>query len=268
MNIVASARGLLAVAREDRKFQALGLSPGRYLRFHYRGRWHLRRASDPPVEQLRLKLRGTAVSLRLNAPYGGTLAGVFLENEYDCSSRLHPPPARILDLGANIGFGSIYLNVLFPNAEYVAVEPDPRNIELLKQNLQTNHVRARVIEAAVASEPGTLRLRFGVNPTCSALESSPMHDLAQTVEVTARTVPSLLAEVGWDEVDLVKIDIEGTEDELLSRDNSWLERVRAICIEIHPNTTPERISSYLAPYGFRLTRVGFGREPVYFASRS
>lgn len=268
MNIVASARGFLSVAQEDRKFRALGLATGRYLSFHYRGRWHLRRASTPPLERLQLKVQGTPVTLRLNAPYGGTLAGVFVDNEYDCSKLLHPPPAKVLDLGANIGFSAIYLNVLFPNAEFVAVEPDPRNIELLRENLETNRVRARVVPAAVAAEPGSVRLRFDVNPTCSALESSPMHALAHSVEVMARTVPDLLDEAGWSNVDLVKMDIEGTEDELLSRDNSWLERVRALCLEIHPNTTPDRIAGYLSPYGFRLTRLGFGREPVYFAIRS
>jgi hypothetical protein len=53
------------------------------------------------------------------------------------------------------------------------------------------------------------------------------------------------------------IDIEGTEQELLGRNNSWLKHVDAIAMEIHPNTTDDEIGGFLASYGLHLRRCTF-----------
>ena len=82
-----------------------------------------------------------------------------------------------------------------------------------------------------------------------------------------RTVSDIVKEAGWESVDLVKIDIEGTEGELLSQNNSWLAHTRALMLEIHPNITPERIRSYVQPFQFKMQQIGWNTEPVYFASR-
>ncbi len=94
-----------------------------------------------------------------------------------------------------------------------------------------------------------------------------MHSLSRGVDVQVMTVPQLLAEEGWDRVDLLKIDIEGTEQELLGRDNTWLQDIGAIMLEIHPNTSADVISAFLRPFGFHLSRFGHGAEPVYLAAR-
>ena len=95
-----------------------------------------------------------------------------------------------------------------------------------------------------------------------------MHQLDNSVEVAVTTVPQILDSAGWDRVDLLKIDIEGTEQELLGRNNEWLQRVGAIVLEIHPNTSPEEIGGFIAPHGFQLQRMGCGEEPVYIGLRS
>jgi methyltransferase FkbM-like protein len=92
-----------------------------------------------------------------------------------------------------------------------------------------------------------------------------MHDLASAVTVQVRTVPEVLAKAGSKGVDLAKIEIEGTEDELLGKHNSWLSQVKALIMEIHPSTTEERIASHLGPFLLELRRSGFKTEPVYFA---
>jgi FkbM family methyltransferase len=194
--------------------------------------------------------------------------GVFADDEYNLSKALPGfRPTKILDLGANVGMAAAYFCANYPDAQIGCVEPDPRNLKLLEQTVAANVIDATVIAAAVSSVAGTLRLRMGADPTCSALETSPMHVLNTSTEVAVTTVPEILAHMGWDRVDLVKIDIEGTEHELLGQNNEWLRRVDVIMLEIHPNTTPEAIQSFLHPYGFRLARHGSGGEPVYLATR-
>ncbi|MEX0643456.1 MAG: FkbM family methyltransferase [Pirellulales bacterium] len=226
----------------------------------------MRRA--PGVTAARLTVNRMPVTVFITPPHLGALRGVFLDNEYNLSKVLPDiRPATILDLGANVGMAAVYLHALYPDVHIACVEPDPRNLKLLEQTIATNRVNVTLVQGAVAAEAGRLRLRMGDNPTCSALETSPMHKLDSSVEVDVFTVPQLLERLGWKSVDLLKVDIEGTEQELFARNNNWLHKVGAIVLEIHPNTSPEEIGEYLVPFGFRLRRLGHGAEPVYIADK-
>jgi hypothetical protein len=94
-----------------------------------------------------------------------------------------------------------------------------------------------------------------------------MHELPNTVEVAVRTVEDILGEFGWSRVDLVKVDIEGTEEALLTQNNSWLAHTNALILEIHPSCSVAAIANAISHYGFELRRHGAGREPVYMATR-
>jgi FkbM family methyltransferase len=268
IDLSRSLATLGGVLREDRSFRRLGLPPGWYLVNHYRGRLNDRLNLRHRFRRVKLHIAGRPITLTLSEPYLGALKGVFLDNEYDCAGSLDFVPKKILDLGANIGFATIYLATLFPNAEFALVEPDPRNIAHLQHNLHLNGIRdVPVVEAAVGSQNEKLSLLFGENPTCSTLEGTSMHHNEDSVTVDVMTLPRLLETIGWSEVDLLKVDIEGAEEMLFASATDWLTRVRAIVIEIHPNTSPERIYDCLRPYGFTLSRLGAGREPVYLAKR-
>ena len=253
---------------ESRAFHDLGLSTFWFLGFHYLGRWNDRRSRPAPEQTIELSYRGRSLRFPLTTAYAGALKGVFLDDEYALAEVLEPAPRRILDLGANIGMAAAALAAQFPEARFLLVEPDPRNLERLAQTVRWNALRADIVRSAVASAAGRSRLRIGNDPTCSALATSAMHALPETVEVDACTVGQLLARAGWDAVDLVKIDIEGTEEELLTRNNDWLARTRALVVEIHPTCSPERIGSVLEGFGLHLRRHRSGREPVYVATRT
>jgi FkbM family methyltransferase len=220
-----------------------------------------------PLRNISYRRDGRRLEFGMSEVYMGAFKGVFIDREYDCAGRLARPPRRILDLGGNIGFGSVFFANLFPDAHLAIVEPDPRNLPILRQNLAANGVSAAIFEGAIGPSAGRLALRYGANPTCSSLAGTGLHELSGAAEVAVMTVDQVLEQVGWDAVDLVKIDIEGAEEALLTANNAWLRRTGAILIEIHPNTTAERLNRSLARFGFELERVGRGREPVYFSSR-
>jgi FkbM family methyltransferase len=267
MNVFRSIRAFGNTLREDADFRALGRPFGWSVLYHYQGRWYDRRGVSMPVKNISFSHRGQRVEFAMTDKYIGAFKGIFNDKEYDCAAMFDRAPRRILDLGGNIGFGSVFFSKAFPEAEFAVVEPDPRNLQLLRKNLGLNGVSATVIDGAVGSAAGTLTLRYGTNPTCSSLEGTGMHNLSNTVEVAVTTVPKVMKQAGWDDIDLLKIDIEGAEEDLLAKDNQWLARVAAIIMEIHPNTTVERINGHLAPFGFFLERFGTGREPVYFAKK-
>ena len=268
MNIVSSWKTFQKTLEEDRQFVNLGLPNWWYVLFHYRGRLEDRLNLPYHVDLIQANLGNKKISFPLSFPYASVAKGILLEQEYSLKKVLSFEPQTILDLGANIGLGSLHLSYQFPQAKFVCVEPDPRNLSLLKQTINLNQIPAKIFDCAVGATTGEFKLRFDRNPTCSALETSPMHQLAKTVTVEVKTIPDILQQTDWEAIDLLKIDIEGVEDELLSINNSWLKKVKAIILEIHPNTSPEKILSYLKPYGFNLQRHRQGREPVYLATKS
>jgi FkbM family methyltransferase len=267
MTLMTSAGKLLTLLAQDYQLSSRGAWPGWYTFTYYRGRWQARRGGQPSVTCGRVVVNRRPLQLFVTAAHLATLAGVFLHDEYDLRGLIPGYPKTILDLGANVGMAAAYLHAHFPEAGFICVEPDQRNLPLLHKTIAANRIQAQVVPAAISAEPGRLRLRVGDNPTCSALETSPMHQLDGSVEVTVTTVPRLMAQHGWESIDLIKIDIEGAEVDLLSRNNHWLSKVGAIILEIHPNTTSQEIGSFLSPFGFTLAPLNRGIEPVFIGQR-
>lgn len=64
------------------------------------------------------------------------------------------------------------------------------------------------------------------------------------------TILDLLAKHELECVDLLKIDIEGSEFDLF-RSPEWLKRVSALCMEVHPEYgNPQEIITALKSHGF------------------
>jgi FkbM family methyltransferase len=268
MRLRRSLATLVRVIGDDSRLVAeKGAPRGWYFRSYYAGRWAVRRGALPALTEVRLSVGKRQVLLTLSPAYLSAFTELFVDDAYDCRRRLGRPPRRILDLGANIGMASAYLHALYPAAEFLCVEPDPRNLPLLAKNISQNGLNARIADCAVGPDTRPTQLRFGVDPTCSVVDLSPLYSHTDNLSVRMERVRDLLNGAGWGSVDLVKIDIEGAEDCLLAENNGWLDRIGAIVIEIHPNTTPERIRSFLQPFGFTLERLSAGRELVYIANR-
>ncbi|MGA3130110.1 MAG: FkbM family methyltransferase [Terracidiphilus sp.] len=167
-------------------------------------------------------------------------------------------PQVIVDLGANVGFTSSFFLSLFPGAFVLAVEPDPANFEICKRTLARYGNRAKVVEGAAWHSCGQLALSRGtffdgrewatqVCPTARGVTGS----------VTAFDMPALLAMCPRNEIDILKIDIEGSEKALFSENTGeWLPHVHNICIETHGTDCAEAVATALAPYRRRTGQTG------------
>ena len=152
----------------------------------------------------------------------------------------------ILDIGANIGVISILLAKKFPNTQILAVEPMPHNIENLMLNAQTNGVtNIQVVDKALSSISKTLTLTQ--SPVNSGSASYLFkEDLFPRFEVPAMTFDELISSINVPEIALIKMDIEGSEHEVLGRFHQW-EKIKRMTIELHaaygetPNSSFERV---------------------------
>ena len=189
------------------------------------------------------------IELRINSTDADVYRQVFIEEEYAAAAGKHV--GTIVDCGANVGYTSAYLLSRFPDAQVVAIEPFPANAELCRRNLAPYGRRATVIEAAVWSHSGRLALdHAGGNEWGVRVRATRAGEIG---EIEAVDLPSL----GLSRIDLLKIDIEGSEANLFANGTDrWLPHVSNIAIELHGAECQERFRSAMADYRYTLLHSG------------
>jgi FkbM family methyltransferase len=182
----------------------------------------------------------------------------------DLLRQLLRPGDRVLDLGAHIGTVSLAAAAL--GCEVAAVEPDPRNAALLRASADYNGFdQLQVIEMAVSDHAGMIEFspRGPFGHIATAATNLP------SIRVRTITVDDLLTELGWQHVDFVKMDIEGSELAALRGMKGLLSRPDAppILYECNSYTlgfyasTPTELKIALEGYGYRRYEVK-GRSRV------
>ncbi|MEN3359919.1 MAG: hypothetical protein V7637_3901 [Mycobacteriales bacterium] len=189
---------------------------------------------------------------------------IFVRGEYHFVAGRADP--LVLDLGANAGFAVLYVKQLYPDAVVHAFEPDPDTVAMLRRNIARNRLRdVHVHPVAVGATAGTAEFYVDSQPGELTMGLLPER-LAGRVAVV-RTVPvvrlaDFLADVlaglpPGRHVDLLKMDIEGSEPEVLASldQPGALARVDALVVEYHhliPGR-PARLGGFLST----LERHGF-----------
>lgn len=184
--------------------------------------------------------------VRANSGADAFIHGEVFEHDY-YKLPLPIPPASILDLGANAGFTAVYFSRSYPDAKIACVEPMPNNVESLRRNLKLNGIKAVVFAAAAAVRDGAVAMRrnakdYGHQVAFEAEDSS--------IQVTALSLATILNQLGWNRIGLLKIDIEGYERLLLQQNTQWLERVDNICIECHGDFGERDLARVANAHGF------------------
>jgi FkbM family methyltransferase len=157
------------------------------------------------------------------------------------------PPQVILDAGAYTGLSTSYFAIRYPQARVIALEPDTQNFALLKRNV-SSFKNVQAIKGALWSQSGALILTdpgsgswaFRVTePAAPSVDSTNVaSEPSNGSRVQAFSVPDIMRECGVDRIDLLKLDIEGSEKEVLSDSDSWIRHVSAISIELHDRFKP------------------------------
>jgi len=144
----------------------------------------------------------------------------------------------IIDAGANIGASAVWFADQFPLSHIVAFEPDARNFDLLRSNCEGLDVHLH--QAAIGSTDGHVTM---VDPgegewgyqTIEALDGAcPRICLSRVVEEKRGQgyVPFL-----------IKIDIEGGEENLFATSTDWVDLFPVMIIELHDWLMPKRGTS-------------------------
>jgi FkbM family methyltransferase len=155
------------------------------------------------------------------------------------------PPKVIVDAGAYTGLSTVYFATKYPEATVIAIEPDPTNFDLLVRNTlglaNVHPVRAALWsnnEQVELTDPGKGHWAFRVTELGDSVSAKIRSGNVGQKQVAAVTVPGLINEYGLSYIDLLKLDIEGSEKEVLASSAPWISHVGAICIELHDRFKP------------------------------
>lgn len=158
----------------------------------------------------------------------------------------------IIDAGANIGVFSIACLEQMSNCRIIAIEPEKENYELLKRNIGE---KCNLIKGGLWSHSCNLEIidRGTGNWGFMVKETSRNDD--EVIE--AFSIIDIINVFGLPRVDLLKLDIEGSEYDIFSHDyKAWLPYVNAIVIETHDNIIEgceELVNRVLKNEGFILS---------------
>ena len=213
-----------------------------------------------PLVQDYLKLRKEQYPWTFTSSFGNkielndwwdvtTVWSVFAGREYD----VHPTDRTILDFGANIGVFSLYASEISVQARIDAYEPFPSTHERLVTTIEANGLSRRVkcFNEGVGAVDGVAAMRLdNLVSVCGRVDVWDKQD-SNAVQVKLSSFEDALDRMDVSNIDFVKMDIEGSEEEILlgCSPNSF-KRFNRISVEIHKPTVLKNIVARLRSYGF------------------
>jgi FkbM family methyltransferase len=201
-------------------------------------RWWLRRGWIRVIGGAGEGLRLSLAHMSATHAHAGALPRGWLEvSVQEAMRRLLGPGDVFFDVGANIGFFTLIgARLVEPGGRAIAFEPVPANVEAIRANAALNGIdNVDVLEKAAGAERRHDRLLLVEDLSWSHLESRGWHpQTTEAVDIEVVTIDEL---VGSGEVPppaLVKIDVEGSEGDVLAGMRDTIERHRpAIVCELH-----------------------------------
>jgi FkbM family methyltransferase len=129
-------------------------------------------------------------------------------------SRMVGPQSVFLDIGANIGIYALQASAL--GARVLAFEPQQNPAEALRRSANTNKFdRLEVIENIAGSKAETVPFYVSQNGSGTGSRSSHWRAGSRRIDREAISIDAVIQARGIDKVDLIKIDVEGSEAEVL-----------------------------------------------------
>ncbi len=166
---------------------------------------------------------------------------VFVLRDYQFKPT-HKQPL-IIDCGANIGMSILYFKHIFPEAKIIAFEANPGTYELLVRNIKENKMD-QVECHPIALSDTTGEITFYHDAEKGTLHSSIIESRGGHLKAVIPTQKLSQYIRQFDTIDLIKIDVEGAEQNIIDDlcDSSLLGLPKEYIIEYHHNINADLTS--------------------------
>ncbi|KUK77019.1 MAG: Methyltransferase FkbM family protein [candidate division WS6 bacterium 34_10] len=145
----------------------------------------------------------------------------------------------IIDVGAYIGLSVLYFKKLYPNSKIVAFEPNPIAFNILKENLFINNITdVELHQSAILNKEGEKELYID-NTDLERYSVASFNKDAWNREVVSKKVRVKIEKLNKyldKEIDMLKLDVEGSEQVILNDIKSQYSNIKNIIFEYHPTS--------------------------------
>lgn len=185
---------------------------------------------------------------------------IFEEEIYKFQTQKSNP--LIIDCGANLGMSILYFKTLYPDSRIIAFEADNYIFGFLQRNLESYGFKEVMIINKAVWDKDTVLNFMPDGGAGGRLVENTAND--KVIRVEAIRLRDYLNE----EIDLLKMDIEGAEYEVLMDCKEVLRNINNIFIEYHSTKTKrqrlDEILSVLTNSGFRyyIKEAGSNKYPL------
>jgi FkbM family methyltransferase len=173
------------------------------------------------------------------------------------------PEDIFYDIGANVGTYTCYAAAELGAGQTVAFEPETRNAQRLRENLERNGLDAEVLEVALSDTDGTVSLALAGPDVGEGEHAIATDDTDGAIEVPSARGDSLVRARELPPPTVVKIDVEGAELAVLEGMEEILEgHCRIAYVELHDDrigsfdAAPADVVALLESNGFTVTELG------------
>lgn len=192
---------------------------------------------DKAFLSARIKNTDLRILLR-NDPYDTQIfTQIFIRDELNI--QLDEAPDVIIDGGANIGLATLYLKTRYPDATVIAIEPERSNFELLVENTR-GYNDVFCLNNGIWNRNCRLRIVDNGDGNASFTTTELGDDETATEVIDAITISDVISRFHLDRLNLVKLDIEGSEKAVFEANHEeWLSKTDHVIVEIHPHLHPD-----------------------------
>jgi len=165
-------------------------------------------------------------SLNLITPYVLREQQDWFEEEIKFLRRLLQPGQQVIDIGANYGVYTLSMAKSVGSAGRVwAFEPTSATAALLAEGIASNDFGQVILEqSALSSTCGTAQLSLNENSELNALlHGAPIATASETVPLVS--LDSCMDRHQWRDIDFVKIDAEGEEENIIRGGKRFFEEL-------------------------------------------
>jgi len=123
-----------------------------------------------------------------------------------------------IDIGANLGYWSIFVKRNYVNSSVFAIEPNPERFQLLNQNVLINHLEIKTLRCGISrkSERNSFYLSRDLSLHASASKIGRNVKNSEEILIDYKTLDDILAQLDdSDKTIVIKLDVEGAEHEIL-----------------------------------------------------
>lgn len=164
------------------------------------------------------------------------VGGAFEPNEFVFLDAVLREGATFVDGGANDGMYALFAaRRVGATGAVIAVEPSSREYARLLENVRLNGLPVTAVRVALGREPGEATLSIaetgheGLNTIGEAV-SAPTVQTSGRERVRVVTIDELVEEHGLDRVDVIKLDVEGSEVDALLGARATIARDRPLIL--------------------------------------